>query len=140
MFKRLFNPKMLGIVGGLYTLKRLRYQSRIFCMKVAPSNFILIYLFFSFLQLPKLRDLARGQQENKIRRYSPPGRIFEFFATVRHKPNQNLEPTLFMNTYDLFRAIVPYNYSDFDTEIVKCHFLCNSHSNRKRMISTANLW
>jgi hypothetical protein len=30
-----------------------------------------------------MRELTRGHQENRIRRYSPPAAIFEFFASIR---------------------------------------------------------
>jgi len=57
------------------------------------------------LQYPKTKDRIRGEYENKIRRYSPPEKIFEIFATIRNKDG------LFMSHRDLFRAICPYNYS-----------------------------
>jgi hypothetical protein len=57
------------------------------------------------LQYPSTKDRIRGEYENKIRRDSPPEKIFETFATV----NEN--GRLYMTHYDLFKAICPYNYA-----------------------------
>jgi hypothetical protein len=54
---------------------------------------------------PNTKDRIRGEYENKIRKSSPPEKIFEVFATI------NEENELFMSHYDLFKAISPYTYS-----------------------------
>lgn len=54
---------------------------------------------------PQTKDRIRGEYENKIRKSSPPEKIFEVFATI----NEGNE--LFMSHYDLFKAISPYTYS-----------------------------
>ena len=49
--------------------------------------------------------ILRGAYENKIRRYSPPEKIFDVFATIYENGK------LLMNLKDLLRAICFYNYS-----------------------------
>lgn len=55
---------------------------------------------------PPAKERIRGEYENKIRRYSPPEKIFEVFAT--HKDENEV---IFMTHSDLFKAICPYNYA-----------------------------
>jgi len=55
--------------------------------------------------MPPLKERIRGEYENKIRRSSPPEKIFECFATIP------MDGSIYMSHSDLFQAIVPYNYS-----------------------------
>jgi hypothetical protein len=57
------------------------------------------------LKSPPTRDRIRGEYENKIRRMSPPEKIFEVFAT------QKKDEHIYMSHQDLFRAVCPYNYT-----------------------------
>ena len=54
------------------------------------------------------QDRIRGTYENKIRFFSPPEKIFETFAHTR-----NEQGTLVMSYADFFRALTPYNYTEF---------------------------
>jgi hypothetical protein len=54
---------------------------------------------------PPLSMILRGAYENKIRRFSPPEKIFDVFATI----SQN--GVLLMTLKDLLKAICFYNYS-----------------------------
>ena len=49
--------------------------------------------------------LLRGEYENKIRRFSPPEKIFDVFASIYD------EGKLLMTLQDLLKAICFYNYS-----------------------------
>lgn len=54
---------------------------------------------------PPLSMILRGEYENKIRRYSPPEKIFDVFATIYENGR------LYMTITDLLKAICFYNYS-----------------------------
>ena len=54
---------------------------------------------------PPVYMLLRGEYENKIRRFSPPEKIFDVFATIYD------EGKLLMTLQDLLKAICFYNYS-----------------------------
>lgn len=56
-------------------------------------------------QHPSTKERIRGEYENKIRRHSPPEKIFETFATIKENDD------IFMSQADLFKAICPYNYA-----------------------------
>lgn len=64
---------------------------------------------------PTTKDRIRGEYENKIRKSSPPEKIFETFATI----SENNE--LFMSHFDLFKAITPFTYTtkSMDEESIK---------------------
>lgn len=49
--------------------------------------------------------ILRGSYENKIRRFSPPEKIFDVFATIYDKGR------LLMSLTDLLKAICFYNFS-----------------------------
>ncbi len=53
-------------------------------------------------------DRIRGTYENKIRFFSPPEKIFETFASVKTEDGK-----LVMSYSDFFRAMTPYNYTEF---------------------------
>eukprot|EP00919_Chromeraceae_sp_WS-2016_P013105 GHVR01030630.1.p1 GENE.GHVR01030630.1~~GHVR01030630.1.p1 ORF type:complete len:103 (+),score=2.52 GHVR01030630.1:2222-2530(+) len=78
------NVNKLGLIGGAYFL----LQKSIL---MSPE--------------PPISAILRGQYENKIRRYSPPEKIFDVFATL----NEN--GTFKMTLKDLLNAICFYNHS-----------------------------
>lgn len=54
---------------------------------------------------PGTKEIIRGEYENKIRRDSPPEKIFEVFAS-------ELEgDSIFMNHEDFFNSICPFAFS-----------------------------
>ena len=57
------------------------------------------------MKYPSTKERIRGEYENKIRRHSPPEKIFETFATIKE------EDDIYMSQSDLFKAICPYNYA-----------------------------
>lgn len=59
---------------------------------------------------PDPRWRVKGEYENKIRRGSPPEKVFEVFASQRNGEE------LVMSHYDLFRALCPYNYTTKSNE------------------------
>lgn len=61
--------------------------------------------------MPSTRDKIRGEYENKIKRSSPPEKIFETFASFKNKDGK-----LYMTHSDLFKALCPFNYT---TKIVE---------------------
>jgi hypothetical protein len=40
---------------------------------------------YSMSPQPPLSEILRGEYENRIRRYSPPEKIFDVFATIKTK-------------------------------------------------------
>lgn len=76
--------KTLLIAGASYFL----IQKKIYCSPEPPLSMIL-----------------RGAYENKIRRFSPPEKIFDVFATEYENGR------LYMSIIDLLKAICFYNYS-----------------------------
>lgn len=79
-------------------------------MKVFRTVSILSVAYFtshSFAGSPEppLSMILRGEYENKIRRYSPPEKIFDVFATIYENGR------LYMTVKDLLKAICFYNYS-----------------------------
>ncbi|KRX07179.1 hypothetical protein PPERSA_00336 [Pseudocohnilembus persalinus] len=63
-------------------------------------------LILEYLKYPPTKNIIRGEYENKIRRHSPPEKIFEVFASQAGDDHK-----LYMSHYDLFKAICPFNYS-----------------------------
>ena len=59
--------------------------------------------------MPSTKDRIRGDYENKIKRGSPPEKIFEVFVTLR-----NQDGKLYMTHSDLFTALCPDNYTTKD--------------------------
>ena len=56
--------------------------------------------------MPSTRDKIRGEYENKIKRSSPPEKIFETFASLKSEKGK-----LYMTHEDLFEALCPFNYT-----------------------------
>lgn len=54
---------------------------------------------------PPLYQIIRGEYEDKIRRYSPPEKIFNVFA------QKNEKDELVLNLANLMKTICFYNYS-----------------------------
>jgi len=74
-------------------------------LAISVTRLIKNQLFLKCLKMPPLKERIRGEYENKIRRSSPPEKIFECFASI------SMAGSIFMSHSDLFAAIVPYNYS-----------------------------
>jgi hypothetical protein len=58
-----------------------------------------------YFKFPDTKSIIRGEYENKIRRHSPPEKIFETFADCVQ------DGQLLMNHSELFNAICPFMYS-----------------------------
>jgi len=74
-------------------------------MLVSGCSFLLMKRKVFMSEDPIIQEIIRGEYENRIRRYSPPEKIFDVFATIR----QNGQ--LYMNLHDLLKAICFYNFS-----------------------------
>jgi Ca2+-binding EF-hand superfamily protein len=67
---------------------------------------------------PSLEELVKGRYENRLRRFSTPERIFEYFASIR------LDQQAYMTRHDFVRALVPYGFRKGD-ELGSKNFVFN---------------
>jgi hypothetical protein len=84
-----------------------------FVLFFAPISLKVFYLHQMSRNVPECaeaprQDRIRGTYENKIRFFSPPEKIYETFASVKNEDGK-----LVMSYSDFFRALTPYNYTEF---------------------------
>lgn len=91
-------PRLKHATSMTFTASLLYLTTNYDFSNASPYN---MYCFTA----PPTRDRIRGEYENKIRRMSPPEKIFEVFAM--HKKGNHI----YMSHSDLFLAVCPYNYT-----------------------------
>lgn len=72
---------------------------------LAGASYFLIHKKTHCSPEPPLSMILRGAYENRIRRFSPPEKIFDVFATIYDNGR------LLMSLTDLLKAICFYNFS-----------------------------
>lgn len=74
-------------------------------MLIAGMSYLLVQRRVKNSPEPPTSMILRGEYENKIRRFSPPEKIFMVFGSIYEKGK------VFMTMKDLLKAICFYNYS-----------------------------
>jgi len=109
-FKKLITPRSVGLISGLCTFQVLKRQNKFHIPILHRSKPTYDLSLVNCLTGPSLAGKLQGEYQNRIRRSSPPEKIFELFANVSEGG------TFYMSHEDLFQALIPYNYTDTDEE------------------------